>query len=709
MRFFLAFSVLLFSSISFAQVSVPPGYDGPAVDYNFIHTKPAKYAECDQYLAYPGRVYAACEFGRDEAERMAERFAGGKGRIQGFIRGYAWGLNKMASAYRNDASEMENGEKAVDGTTNYDGHMASGLQAGINKGKREGTSRGKSDAIKRFRDVLDTGRDPDDRLMIPEVSYTPEVQNPYRTYVGAVPDEQSLLREINPGQLPVYDSWDDIYLGEKKPLSVWDLWFEDGIYTFPDWGWFEGSRALEVWLNRPIDTKPKYNNLNNPPLVDANGVPVTGADGNPINLQQIFRRSFGNSYEYYVNYYFSREMWRSLGDGQTTGELVGIQLGKRLALYAGIEKAFNRKFNESAKSTFLNAFESTYSNAFNSTYDFYANNAVLSLSFTGIEGLDADGIIRTGEVFSAFFTVQNLGGVGVDLQVSVSGDVSDVNPPARPLRIEKSMTSQFEVTNIARIARNVRPYEKALITLRVNGESATLDQLIQNMVEMIRATPRLDVISGSGNIEVLLRNVSTQGTPSHVVVELLLDGIVAAQEEAGKIAAGDHATVAMPFRGLDPLKLILSRVDAKIIVRMDGSVMDDRGTLSLRSGDQEWDLVKYYDGLVNNTVQPPAGVVYQERVTELQNRLLRINEQEIADNRKKGRNIWKSGSSDSVVGKLVNQYQGHAQEADAEDQYDRLAELLWPARMSLPKVLFWGAKRKDYSRLVNRLSTQKLD
>ena len=117
---------VVMSANSFAQYR--GYYDGPAVDVNFGATKPAKYAECDRFRDNTiARYLYSCEFGRDEADRMAERFGGGNGKIQGYLRGYAWGLYKSERAYENDQTEYAKGAAAVDSIGNS---MKSGLEAG---------------------------------------------------------------------------------------------------------------------------------------------------------------------------------------------------------------------------------------------------------------------------------------------------------------------------------------------------------------------------------------------------------------------------------------------------------------------------------------------------------------------------------------------------------------------------------------------------
>lgn len=394
---------LMSLSVGAERLALAGVYDGPAVDVNFINQKPAQYAECDQYKTLP--EYKACDFARDEAERMATRFGGGNGRIQGYLRGFSWGLYKTTKASQNDGTEMARGAAAIDGTGDYQSKIQSGLQQGIADGQTRGASQGKSDAIARFSEAMDTGRTPNRTIKIPTVDYAgPQVG--YEQLVGKPKTVADVLQQdINEdlGHLRVYDSWDETYLGERKPLTLQQLWFDNGTYVFQKEAWFDPNLAFQTWLQRPIDTRPKYNSLNQDAPAPAPGAPA-------VDLQAVFRKSFVNCYSYYVNYYFSQTFFQNMDDGQVAGEMVGTQVGKRLAFEAGLVQAFNKRFQESARTTFYAAYNDAYTSSFNTNFDDYLNNPKIAVEFTGVVGESNMGIIQPGERITPVFTVRNYGG-----------------------------------------------------------------------------------------------------------------------------------------------------------------------------------------------------------------------------------------------------------------------------------------------------------
>jgi hypothetical protein len=740
-----SFCSLVLSLSAFAGSAQAAHYDGPAVDVNFNNQKPAKYAECDKYLSdKTPRRYAACEFGRDEAERMAERFGGGNGRIIGYLRGYSWGLNKMANLTDDDATEMAAGAAAVDGMGQY---MQSGIDAGKRDGQSQGTSRGRSDAIDRFSSVLDTGRDPNPTLAVPQVSYS-GVQNGYEKYVGAVPTTESIIKnEVAPqlGQLRVYGDWDALYLGDMQQASLWDLWMTNGTYTFEKEKWYDGNLGITTWLQRPIDTRPKYDNLNNPPLYesDVTGIvppppaPVTPvAPGTPgaqpaqpaqpgqpgqvveqppqppqpkeVDLKAVFQDSFRNSYAYYVNYYFAKNFTENVDMGQMDGEITGAQIGKRVAHYKGLVAAFNKKFEESSVSSFYDSFTQSYTSKFQSTFSEYLNNPQLSVQLLDIIGAEDDGILQPGETFSAKFKVVNMGGVGTPLTASVSGNVEGAEP--RSFSIPRLKTQVYTADAIAKIDPRMQPRQSARISLNVNGVSSSMDELIQQMIEVANVSSRVDTINGSGEIYVTLRNIATVRTPGVISAMLLFNGQKATVQQVGFVQPGESIDVALPFSGVDPLKLMVENLDARITITMNDHQLDAAQT-TITSKNPTGDLMRYYGALVNGKGYVPREVNQADQLATAKYRILKKNEDEVTDNRKVfGPNPWKNDSSSTIVGMLVDQFRSSSQNESVQAAYDDMAKAMWPARKDFRKVIFFwkSGKRKAYEKLVQQLTRTKL-
>ena len=430
-------------------------YDGPRSDVDVIGDKPDKYAECDHYLSdnSPKRVFAACEFGRDEAERMAQRYGGGNGRVEGFLRGFSWGLHKMADAYKNDPASVAQGAAvAVNGS--MDSYTQAPLQASSDAGASQGTPTGTSDAIQRFKNVVNTGRDPDSTVSIPSVPYA-GIDNGYATYVGRYETPQRIIQQdLNEGTLRVYNNWDGMFMGDKKALNAWDIWREDGNYDSDKSQWYDAKAAFQTWLQRPIDSRPRYDSLNNPPLYgsvassrkghgarnlaggpDGGSHTGTGGQGNgkkpsptpsqappqtpppstpaqqQIDLQAVFAKAFQDSYAYYVKYYFSAAYYGGLDDGQDDGESLGVDVGKKLAYQSGLIQNFNSTLKTNSINNFQSAFARAYTDNFNRTFQNYSSAPQLNYSFDDIVGEDNVGVLEPGEMFTAKFTVTDYGGV----------------------------------------------------------------------------------------------------------------------------------------------------------------------------------------------------------------------------------------------------------------------------------------------------------
>ena len=683
-------------------------YDGPGVDVNLINHPPEKYGYCDRYSNASAREYKACIFGRDEAERVAERYGGGNGRVQGYLRGYAWGLHKTTQAYENDASEMDNGARAVDG---LGGYMQSGLDAGIREGQSQGQSRGNSDAIDRFQKIVNTGRNPDATVRVPETTYE-GVDNGYETYVGQVPTAKEIAqKELSLGELPVYTDWDATYLGEKHSFTVWDMIFDDGIYAFESAYWYDPQKALNAWFQMPLRTRGDYDNLNIPPLYrdlppvahpspTPSGVPVAEPQREMIDLQAIFRDSYGKSYSYYVSYYFSSKFYEFLDMGQLEGETVGVQIGKRVAYYRGLERAFNKKFKESSKATFRDAFVGSYTSTFNSTFADYNSNPKLSLSFKGITESEKDGIFQPGEAFSCKFDMKNVGGVGTPLSISVSGDI--IEGKVLSDSIGRLMSKNYTTAEIAKIDPRIPSRSNARILLNVNGLTDDYSQQILKMMQFSSADARVDVVAGNGEITANVTNMATVRTPGLVAVTLKLNGADVITQQVGFVEAGATTRVVLPYANIDPMKLINGDIGAQVILKM-GDAITDTGELSLHAEDRTRELAAYFNALINGRGFVPAGQDRSARVGTVSSQLLQANQAETQRYRKGKGNPWKDSPNSTIIGKVVRQFHSLGQSEDALVAYDTMGRSMWADRKNLKKFLFWGAKRKSYEKLCKEL------
>lgn len=691
----LAISATLMSLSSTALAGHYSNIGGPAVDVNFIHQKPAKYAECDKYAVdgMSARVYAACEFGRDEAERLAERFGGGNGRLDGFIRGYTFGLERAYEAYQNDGNEMAKGAGAI---SEIGQNMEAGLEQGRVDGRTRGSSQGRSDAIDRFEKVVDKGVNPDATLRVPETHYE-GMDDAYQKLVGPLPTPQQIIKENgNLGRLKIYDSYDSPDLDGRPALSVWDLFLMDGVYKFEKAYWFDQDLAAQVWMKRPNDQRPKYDNLNGGnPVID----PKTGL---PMDLQEVFKSALRNSYRYYVEYYYSREFHQNIDQGAVQGEQVGQLVGKNIAYKRGQAQAFNQKFKESSKQTFRDAFVGAYTENFNKTFQDYNTSAKLSLKLLDVIESENDGIFQPGEQISVRFRVRNVGGVGSALTASLTGDVQEVQQ--QQFQVGRLQSQVYTAPLMARLSGSLKPRDVARIRLTVNGLSDDLNQTVQRMIELSRVRAQLNVTNGSGDIYLVANNVSTVRTPGNVQVTLKLNNRDVMTQNLGNIDAGNSPQSVLTFSNIDPLELIRRNVNALITVSMNGSILDQAG-VELTVDDPELELARYFTQVANGRGLVPAGVSRENRLSDLRLSLSRINEEETRSMRKNGPNLWKKDPGATMVGKLVELKTSTDQSEAAVKQFDQLAKQLWEARKNLPKFLFIkSGKRGAYEGLVKRLS-----
>lgn len=669
-------------------------YDGPPVDIHFESTKPAKYAVCDKYLQdTTARRYAACEFGRDEAERMAVRFGGGNGKIQGYLRGFAWGMHKMSDAYENDASEMIAGEKMVGsmGST-----MQAGLDAGIKAGQQQGTPRGLSDAIARFEAVVNKGLQPDSKLIVPTVSYAGE-KDAYQKFVGPVPTSQQIIQnEIKPGELQIYSTWDDVFLGERKPLTVWDLWFSDGVYKFEKAYWYDQGLAMETWFKRPIDTRPKYDQLNIPALVDT--------QGQSVDLQAVFRDAFISSYSYYVNYNFSSQFKVAMDDGMLAGQMIGTQVGKRVAQYKGLVRAYNDKFQQSSLQTFQAAFSKAYTDSFNTTFADYSNNPKLSIELLQAIGADNDGILQPGEEISLEIKIRNSGGKGTNLTIGAGGNIIDAVQSTGSITAlqEKTITTGI----LAKIDPRLKTRNSARILVTINGLTDEINRTVNRMMQLASTKQTLDLLNGSGSLIVQVINTSTVRSPSNVTATLQINGRDVETQNLGLVSAGATQETALNFTQIDPIDLIHSQIKASVILRM-GTLNSDQTSEVIAIGDANEALVDYFNGLANNKAFTPIQKGRDHQIDLVSEELVSENNEETRE-LKKGKNQFKKNPDSTIIGDLVKTFETNVQSSDAKNRYNTLAKALWPARKNLKNFLFFGGKRKSYEKLVRRIAQSDL-
>ena len=674
------------------------GYDGPdpkGVDYR--QGRPRDYAGCDDYKNGPGREVLACEAGREEAEKMADKFAGGQGRIQGYFRGYSWGLHTSTIDNEKDPTYLATGAAIAD-------QMGSQMQPGVSDAQGAGTNQaatdGPSDAIARFSKVIDTGQEPDKQINVPATSYAGE-DNGYARLVGPVPSPGWILQhEINPAfsSVHVVDGWqdDDQYMGPRQKINPWDLDRDDGQYEFRKDEFMDSEKAFQTWAQRLVDGKRKYDGLNTPPLM--NGTVQ-------LNLQDVFKKAFVENYKNYAEYYYNQSFKQGMDDGEDQGFAVGELVGQHLAQYLGTQQEFNTQLRLKEVAGFRSNYASEYRSTFTSTYNDYMGNAKLQVTFNRVVGVPDVGVLPPGTTISANFGVKNYGGKDADLTATVTGDVQGATTYTS--HIDRLKSGSYTAASVAQVDPRIGNNKVARVILTVNGQAAELDETMQQILQV--GAPHVTSLSssnGSGIITVSVKNISLVNTPGNVTVALSLNGRAIDPKTVDLIEKGDTHDFVIAFDGVDPLDIINGTVAAKAVVMMNGKAIE-QSSGSVTVSNPTADLAAYFNALVNGAGFVPASTDRDNRIASVTNTLTKNNEKDVQYYRRAvDENVWKDAPTTTTLGELVDQFHATAQSADAKLKYDALAQTMWASRKEFRRVLFIfkSGKRKLYDALVQELS-----
>lgn len=704
---------------SFLLLVVSSAYAyGPldGLDINFNETEPRQYEFCDQMVssdkniseAARFNVFKACNYGLDDARRMAERFGGGNGQIEGFHRGYAFG---MRQAYENSVTDSRSYAQGQESISSVGAYIEAGLNDGINRGNSEGNTDGASEARVRFSQAVDTNIFPSALIAPIARAYTP-MNNAYNSLVPrdlrAVTSVDDIIknrdeRELNQLSLrnfPVYASYDRTTWGEVRQLSWFDLWSENGRYEFERNRYYDSNLALNVWLSRPIDTMPRYQALKNIIVTDINNMPV--------NLQGVFQSAFKEGYKYYVNFYFAKEFKRAISLGQMQGEAVGTQIGKRIAFGQGLVGAFNKKFEESAKVNYQKSYITSFRNGFASTYEDYAKNSKLEISnlesgsVLELLGLEDDGIIQPGEAVGMKFKVRNVGGIRTDITASLTGDVLDSKEIKNSVNGISSKVIQSD-DSVAIIDSRIDSGANARINLKVNNLIANASIYVTKLVKLQRVlSPEVDTTLGVANVSIISRNVSIKETSASVSATLTIDGKIVAETNVGKVAAGQESKITLKSVNLDPLKLLTEGVTAKITLKLGDTVLET-SNVTIASSNKTKELISYYTQLINDSGIVPATISKDERRLEVTKMLVAENRSQLQNYKSSG-NIWEKNPSATIVGMLRANKQLGQNTTTAMQNFDQIAREMAKDKTILPKFLFFAAKRKAFVKILNDLT-----
>jgi hypothetical protein len=693
----------LISQLGHAQSVTYNGYyNGPKVDVNFVSTPPAQYQECrEKYINSTAKIFSACSFGVDEARRMAERFGGGKGKTEGYLRGFSWGLYRGVQGGSSDSQAQ-----SVGAALNSDllGRIDRAVKSGSDQGTAVGRTQGASEARTRFTRALDSNSTPDSRLnSVPEPQFSSRITDPYVEFVGQPLTVQTLLKDPNFDQssIKVYSSYDSVFLGDVPQFNIWDYYFADGTYRFEMARWVESGAAFQQWVSRPIDTKPQYEALGTDSVIVPVQNPAPGAPATTqqtVDLKEIFKKSFINAYGYYVNYYFSQGFYTNMDEGQRVGETLGRIAGTQYAKNSAEVKAFNQKFRRDEKEAYFNVYNGAYTTAFNETYQDYLNHPKPEIDdFAIIDDVD-DGIIQPGERFAVSFKVKNYGGKPSVLTARIDGAENAIDSPSYSIGALK--TTVIRTPLIAQMSSNI--HSNATVNLLLNVSGSGFNALtVQRSAEVIRqVTPvgieiEPNVPEGKAIVTVKVRNNSR--IPSSSSVRVLLSDSLGRSESQnlGTILAGQNANATFVLSGLNPIDLIKGQgVSVKAQMLLGDLAVDElKGTIFTRS--PQTDLPYALAQTAQNRSDQNTAL---SLMTELSERI-RIETDQIE------RRGYRNHPGDTYLFGALSSYRSRVQSDAAKEIYSKLAEQIWPYRKAFSNFLgiFKSANRKYFEHSCREL------
>jgi hypothetical protein len=680
-------------------------YNGPPTDFERVRHEPPAFNECTNPSEKSVRELAACNFGAEEARRIAMKYGGGHGRIQGFLRGFSWGLHSMAETISRDPWAINQGERAVD---SMDYYITSATQLGRQQGESQGRIAGTKLAVDRFVASVDTGKYPSSQFVLPPAPYTGE-DNGYERFVdknGAKSPRQILRDELGHmnSHLKAYDNADRVFIGDIPHLSLWDAWQEDGIHRVDARPWFDEDAALQIWLSKSLDGRIRYNSLNDPPRKevatgkDEKTGPARPKEERTVDYQKVFRSAFTKAYKKQVRYYFSREFYPALDEGHIQGELVGTDLGRKIAYQKGMIEAFNAKFKANSQRAFQSAYESTCLESFRTAFYDHADNAKLNIDFIQVTGMEDDGIIQPGETIAVSFKITNSGGQAASIRASMTGDVIDPKMPTLG-NMPALATKVFKTPAIAVINPQLHTGMNANLLLKVNGIDVPHTEKILTPIQIAGYKNVLETTAGTARIFITVQNISTLRSPGEVKVSLILPE--KSQEKVlGLVDAGQFKETEITLTGMDPFALIKG-IDTEIQVSMKSRLMSDNRS-KLIPADVKLELASYFDQLIKGRGLVPVNLQAEDRILSVNKMIIEKN---LADvNADTNDNPWKEHSLSTMLGLLVHNLRSTSQTAATKKIYAQLGKDLWQHRQELGKVLFFkSGKRKEYELLCKEL------
>ncbi len=691
----LTFAALLIAgSLGVSEVQAQSGrrYNGPRVDYDFQRTAPVRFTNCEAFQRNNQPTHLkVCQFATAEALRMADVFAGQEGRIEGYHRGYAWGLNQGIDKNISNVGQMRRGASEL---RFYEHKLALADELGIDKAEKDATPLAAQEVRSRFNRAIDSGSMPTDQFQVPQSYYDGE-KNAFERFVGKVPTVQEVIRRDRyNSHLIVYNNFDRTYR-DAPPVRrrVVDMYSNDGVYR-PVFNRYDTpDEILRLWLNRRIDAYTRYDRLNNGAPTNPDGTLVT-------NFQDLFQSIFTKAYMHQARYSFSRNFNEAIDLGFWHGEDTGLEVGAEVARARGLQNAFDQEFRIRSVNTYKDQFHRSFADSFVASYQDYRNNAKLSIELIELIGEDNDGIIQPGEKLSMKFKVLNAGGKGSDLRIQAQGDIVNGSTELKSIAALKSgvITTGLIATIDPRLGNRAR----ANVVLNVNGMTDSIGTNVSFLVQLTAQSASLNALKGSALINVTAENVATVSTPRAVKALIKINGKTF-EATGTTLEPGQVQKLVIDVQGLDPYSLITSNISGNLELKLGDQQIESRN-VRLQSNNSTNDSIEYFDLLANSKGVIPAGIGAGTQTQKVLEYVASINDIETTRNSGRGgSNMYKKDASSTIVGKVRDTKQNREQTQEAKGHYARLGNILMKAKEKFKSFLGVSPKRKHYVKIVEEI------
>ena len=687
-----------------------------------VPTSIEDYQRCDQEMVdhFDTRTFKACLDGQKQARYTAEQFALTNGKLHGYLEGFSYALFHATDANKQHAEEMARGKQALlaNGPS-----MQAGIDNGVESGVALGAENGRRDALALWSQAFANGQVPSAASSSYYNDFIPEfyrnLSSPYEYYVGRKSEGQIMREDIDQSLRTVVVNIPDqqVYLVTNHQYNTWDLWFDQGRYEvqrYKSGGWIDPDQSFNFW-KKYSEKLGQYdiNSYSNLPTEYTDQIAkvekeVKNPDGTTktimvsatVNLREIFKDAFLESYRYYMHHNFNKGFHEYLKMGAFAGEAVGIQVGKRMAYENGYAEAYDNKFWYEAEQAYLKSYQEAYAEAFDRVFNEYAQNAVLSVLHVETIGEVNDGILSPGERVKFKIGLENRGARNTnDVELTVLGDVS--GGIAESLGAIRSFeTKTFETDYILQIREGHDVSENIHLDFKLDGSNAIgafynsrID--IQNQIESIGLAyfQNLEIVDGKATVLLPVKNVSTS-LATGISTEVLINGKQAGVAYVGNIEASSELIATVSLSGLDPLALI-DGIDAIVHMTLNGTVIDDaEGKVLIKSQNPTQDIAAIYLRAVSNSGRT---LVTKEKA---ESKLLAMNTKQVMSIRSRS-NLYKRNPGATIPGQLLLQRSKGNPAAD--EALNDLAVKMWLLNQkSLPSFL--SSKRRYYKKMLDQLT-----